>query len=96
MHTRTTSVTPREEEICALVTKGLTNAEIAQVLEVSRHTVSTHLARVFAKLGIRSRNRLSFFIQKHYNIRGHRLVRKARTRKPFCELTMMDTQRVQP
>jgi DNA-binding CsgD family transcriptional regulator len=44
--------------VAALVSKGLTNAEVAAELYVSVNTVEYHLRNVFAKLGIRSRREL--------------------------------------
>ncbi len=49
------SLTPREKEILGLVGRGLSNAEVAVHLTLSEATVKTHLARVFAKLQLRSR-----------------------------------------
>jgi DNA-binding CsgD family transcriptional regulator len=49
------SLSPREQEICRLVANGLPNKAIAEVLEVSLWTVSTHLRRIFAKLGVGTR-----------------------------------------
>jgi len=42
-----------------LVTEGLSNPQIGQRLYVSRRTVQTHLAHVFAKLHIASRAQLA-------------------------------------
>ena len=49
------SLTPSERAVVDLVTEGLTNPQIGQRLYVSRRTVQTHLAHVFAKLHITSR-----------------------------------------
>ena len=49
------SLSPREKEIVRLVAKGHPNKVIARVLDISPWTVSTHLRRVFAKLGVSSR-----------------------------------------
>ncbi|HZN71267.1 MAG TPA: helix-turn-helix transcriptional regulator [Micromonosporaceae bacterium] len=49
------ALSPREQEIARMVAKGHTNQAIADVLGISAWTVSTHLRRVFAKLGVNSR-----------------------------------------
>lgn len=52
-------LTKSEEEVAILAAKGLTNAEISDALFISTNTVKTHLARVFAKLGVSSRRELT-------------------------------------
>ena len=49
------ALSPREREIARMVAEGYPNKTIAAVLEISSWTVSTHLRRVFAKLGVRTR-----------------------------------------
>jgi len=49
------TLTPAERDVVLLVARGLTNAETAARLFVSRRTVETHLAHVYAKFGIHSR-----------------------------------------
>lgn len=49
------SPSPRELEVVAAVAEGLDNAAIARRLYISQATVKTHLASVFAKLGVSTR-----------------------------------------
>ncbi|MFN0101398.1 MAG: LuxR C-terminal-related transcriptional regulator [Bryobacteraceae bacterium] len=49
------SLSPREQEVARMIAKGYPNKIIASVLEISVWTVSTHLRRMFAKLGVTSR-----------------------------------------
>ena len=49
------SLTRREREVVGLAISGLTAREIGERLFVGERTVETHLANVYAKLGIGSR-----------------------------------------
>ncbi len=48
-------LTAREAQILALLAEGLVNKQIAARLGISRHTVKTHLAGLFHKLGVSTR-----------------------------------------
>jgi DNA-binding CsgD family transcriptional regulator len=48
-------ISPRELQIAQLVARGATNQAIAKALDISTWTVSTHLRRIFAKLGVGTR-----------------------------------------
>lgn len=48
-------LTPRETQIARLVADGFVNKEIASKLSISEWTVSTHMRRIFAKLGVETR-----------------------------------------
>jgi predicted ATPase/DNA-binding SARP family transcriptional activator/DNA-binding CsgD family transcriptional regulator len=55
-------ITPREEEVAVLVSRGLTNRQIASVLSISEHTVASHIAKTLKRLGLNSRSRLSAWV----------------------------------
>ncbi|GLY69242.1 hypothetical protein Atai01_58610 [Amycolatopsis taiwanensis] len=42
-------------ETLKMLSRGLTNAEIAEAMFVSEHTVKTHVSNVLSKLGLRDR-----------------------------------------
>ncbi|WP_035855721.1 helix-turn-helix transcriptional regulator [Cryptosporangium arvum] len=52
-------LTPQELQIAQMAAEGLTNREIGQKLYLSHRTISTHLHRIYPKLGVTSRGALS-------------------------------------
>lgn len=48
-------LTPRERQVLSLLAEGLTNSRIADELVISPATVKTHVASIFAKLGVTNR-----------------------------------------
>jgi DNA-binding CsgD family transcriptional regulator len=51
-HAISISLTKRELQIMALAAEGKVNKQIADCLNISQWTVSTHLRRIYAKLGV--------------------------------------------
>lgn len=57
-------LTAREREVVRGVANGLSQKEVAREIGISPGTVSTHIKRVYGKLGIHSRSALSQLIRK--------------------------------
>ncbi len=51
-------LTAREKEILTMIGDGLTNAEIAEKVSLSVHTVQTHRSNIMEKLGLHNRAQL--------------------------------------
>lgn len=49
------SLSPREIEVLELVAKGFSFVEVADLLSVSAHTVTTHMRRLYKKLDVSSK-----------------------------------------
>jgi ATP/maltotriose-dependent transcriptional regulator MalT len=56
------ALSAREREVATLVASGMRNRDVATALFVSEKTVESHLARIYDKLGVRSRAALATII----------------------------------
>jgi DNA-binding NarL/FixJ family response regulator len=63
-------LTPREEQVVALVAEGLSNRDVAAELRLSEHTIKKYLFRIFDKLGISTRVELVLYAVNHGNARS--------------------------
>jgi DNA-binding NarL/FixJ family response regulator len=52
------SLTRREDEVAALVARGMTNSQIARVLVITDRTVAAHIEHINNKLGFTSRTQI--------------------------------------
>jgi DNA-binding CsgD family transcriptional regulator len=48
-------LTPRESDVLAMISQGLSNKRTARTLEISPETVKTHVKRIFLKLDVNTR-----------------------------------------
>jgi pimeloyl-ACP methyl ester carboxylesterase len=53
------ALTPRQREVAALVTAGLTNREIAARLTITERSAESHVERIRDRLGFRSRSQIA-------------------------------------
>jgi DNA-binding CsgD family transcriptional regulator len=56
------ALSEREQQVADLLAMGFTNAGIAQHLNLSSNTVASHVGRILAKLGFRSRTQVATWV----------------------------------
>jgi DNA-binding NarL/FixJ family response regulator len=75
-------LTPREEQVVALIADGLSNREAARELGLSENTIKKYLFRIFDKLGVSSRVELVLFAVSHGEYRQAEWVAGAQLQPP--------------
>ncbi len=58
-------LTGRELEVLGFVAQGATNTEIADLLDISPHTVKSHVIHIFNKLGVNDRTQAAVWAARH-------------------------------
>ncbi|GAA4674108.1 hypothetical protein GCM10023197_32030 [Gordonia humi] len=59
------ALTPRQREVAALVSEGLSNAEIAERLFLSELSIKKYISRIFEATGHRNRSELATAVLRH-------------------------------
>lgn len=59
------ALTARELQVMEMLSRGMTNREIAEHLSISIKTIDTHRGHVLKKLGLRNNSELTRFAVKH-------------------------------
>lgn len=54
-HKSKTLLSPRENEVLILVSKGYTSKEIAEMLDLSYHTIREYISNIYKKLSVQNR-----------------------------------------
>ena len=52
-------LTPRQRDVVALITRGLSNRQIAERLVISERTADRHVSNILTKLGLATRSQIS-------------------------------------
>ncbi|HEX8348408.1 MAG TPA: response regulator transcription factor [Hymenobacter sp.] len=60
-----TKLSKRQKQLLVLLDKGLSNRDIAELLQISEHTVKVHLWRLFRRLNVKSRSQASHLARTH-------------------------------
>ncbi len=58
-------LTAREFEVLKLMTKGLNNTEIGDIIGISKHTAKSHVSAIIKKLKSSSRSEATFWAGKY-------------------------------
>jgi DNA-binding NarL/FixJ family response regulator len=72
-------ITPRERGVLELVARGLSNADIAEALDLAQSSVKTHVGHLLAKLGLTDRVHLVVFAYEHELVRPGQAPREGAT-----------------
>ncbi len=72
-------LTPKEKIVLQYISRGYSNKEIARSLDISPHTVASHIKRIYRKLQVNSRNEAVFEGWRMGELTMHEQQPKAKT-----------------
>lgn len=81
-------LTPRQREVLQLMSKGLTNPEIADLLHISLGTVKAHVGGIIAELGVANRTEAAV-LYRDTQSRGAEVATPAQTQAPSMSLVVL-------
>ena len=58
-------LTARETEVLGLLVRGLSNAQIAERLTISKRTAGAHIEHIYAKIGVSARGAAAMYAMRH-------------------------------
>ena len=61
-------LSPREQQVLGLAASGLTDGQIAGILDISPHTVDSYVRRIFSKFNTDNRH-TAIALASHHGIR---------------------------
>lgn len=64
-------LTERENEVLYYLTKSLTNYEIADILNVTHHTIKAHVSAILSKLDCKNRTDAALYAQNNKLFNRH-------------------------
>jgi NarL family two-component system response regulator LiaR len=64
--THSDGLSPRENEVLALIAKGLSNKEIAQALFLSVNSIKTYVRTAYGKIGVHSRSQAVLWAHENH------------------------------
>ena len=88
IHSEVVDLTDRQIEILALVSKGCSNVDIAQLLNISPNTVKAHMATMFERLHVSNRTEASVLYEKHLH-NEHSCEQNKRDLIPFISISLI-------
>lgn len=59
-------LTDRELEVLHYLTKSLTNKEMAEILDITHHTIKAHISAILRKLDCKNRTEAALYAIQHH------------------------------